>query len=222
MSDYPDVGDDSDTFDLEQTDRLLSTTRAVRRRLDLDRPVPRDVLLDCIRLAQQAPTASNTQTWHFVIVTDPAKRAELARLYNGVVARRAATRAAPADAHAERMFASTAYLSEVLHRVPVHVLPCIRRPLPDAPSPLDLASYYATIIPAAWSFMLALRSRGLGSVWTTQSVGAEQEVGALLGLPADVRHVALLPVAYTLGTRFSPASRPPPETITSWDSWSGE
>lgn len=211
-------------FDQQVTDALLTTTRAVRRRLDLERPVPREQLLECVRVAQQAPTASNTQSWHFVIVTDEAKRARLAELY-----RHAQADAAPAaaqlrqtaDAQTRRVYDSSDYLSDVLERVPVHVLPCIRRPLSAAPPAGELAAYYATIIPAAWSFMLAARSRGLGSVWTTQTVKREAAVAELLGLPPDVRHVALLPVAFYTGDTFSPARRPPPAAVTSWNSWEG-
>jgi nitroreductase len=208
---------------LAATDALLTTTRAVRRRLDLERPVPRQLLLDCVRIAQQAPTPSNTQTWHFVVVTDAEKRAQLASLYRdaqtAAVAAAVERHRAKADPQTQRVYESAAYLSDVLDRVPVHVLPCVRRPLSSTPSAAELAVYYATIIPAAWSFMLAARSRGLGSVWTTQTVAREAEVASLLGLPADVRHVALIPVAFYTGDTFSPAARPEPDTITSWNSW---
>jgi nitroreductase len=70
-------------FDTTVTDELLSTTRAVRKRLDLERPVHPQVILDCIALAQQAPTGTNAQSWRWVVVTEPATKAALAELYRG-------------------------------------------------------------------------------------------------------------------------------------------
>lgn len=210
----------SASFDLTATDALLTTTRAVRKRLDLDREVPRELLLECVRIAQQAPTASNTQSWHFVMVTDAAKRARLAELYRGAQTSTLAAvtkHRSGADEQTQRVYESADYLSEILDRVPVHVLPCLRRPMSQAPDAGELAAYYATIIPAAWSFMLAARSRGLGSVWTTQTVKREAEVAELVGLPPGMRHVALIPLAFYTGDTFSPAERPAPETITSWN-----
>lgn len=207
-------------FDLSQTDRLLTTTRSVRFRLDLVRPVPREVVLDCVRIAQQAPTGGNGQRWHFVVVTDPAKRLRLARLYREQgLALLTAARDEAADDQTRRVYASAVYLAETLERVPVHVLPCLEAALPALASPSELAGAYADILPATWSFMLALRSRGLGSAWTTQTVARQGEVSALLGMPPQVLHTALLPVAYYTGSSFRPARRLEPETITHWDEW---
>jgi nitroreductase len=207
-------------FDLAETDRLLTTTRAVRRRLDLERPVPRQVLLDCIRIAQQAPTGGNAQNWHFVVVTEASRRAQLAEVYRDQgLAMLTRARDGAEDEQTRRVYGSAVYLAENLQRVPVHVLPCIRAGVPDdAVPPTQLAGLYANILPATWSFMLALRSRGLGSAWTTQTVG-RPEVAELLGLPADVLHVGLVPVAYHTGRDFRPATRPAPDTITHWNGW---
>jgi nitroreductase len=210
-------------FDLAETDRLLSTTRAVRKRLDLERPVPREVLLDCIRLAQQAPTGSNAQTWRWLVVTDADERRELARLYREGGAEyleMAAKRAEGGDPQTQRVYDSALWLLEHLAEVPVHVIPCvIGRPPPGAPS-VAHASVYGSIFPAVWSFQLALRSRGLGSALTTLHLFREAEAAKLLGIPESVGQVALLPVAWTKGTGFQVAKRPPPETITSWNTWS--
>ena len=206
-------------MDTDATDHLLSTTRAVRRRLDLDRPVEPEVLLDCLRLATQAPTASNDQNWRWVVVTDAALRSQLAELYraSGVdyLTQAAETETDPQTRH---VYESALALTETLHRVPVHVIPCIERRFDGAPNPIA-ASAYGSILPAAWSFLLALRSRGLGSVWTTLHLFREQEAAALLGIPDHVTQVALFPVAYTLGTDFSPAARPPVESVMSWNRW---
>ena len=212
----------SSPFDLSVVDELLSTTRSVRKRLDLDRPVERSVILECLELAVQAPTASNTQDWRWVVVTDPELRTGLAELYRSIGL---AYLSMAAEQHPEgqthRVYESAVYLAEVLERVPVHVIPCIAQRV-DLSSNLAAASAYASIIPAAWSFQLALRSRGLGSVWTTLHLGREREAAELLGIPEDVTQVSLIPVAYTLGTDFKRAARPPVSEVVSWDRWGGE
>src|SRR4051794_5833878 len=206
-------------FDLAETDRLLSTTRAVSRRLDLDRPVEPEVILECLRLAVQAPTGSNAQGWRWLVVTDPDKKAELARMYResglGYLEQAAATED---DPQTRRVYERARDLAGVLHRVPVMVIPCIDRRIDDVP-PIVAASAYGSILPAAWSFLLALRARGLGSTWTTLHLARERDAAELLGIPATVTQVALFPVAYTIGDEFKPAVRPPVETITFWDEW---
>jgi nitroreductase len=206
-------------FDLETTDRLLATTRSVRKRLDLDRPVEVEVILDCLRLAQQAPTGSNSQGWRFVIVTDPELRAGLAQCYREASAEYFGGQRSGAGGQIDRVRDSAVYLRDVLERVPVHVIPCIQGRADGLPNSLA-AGLYGSILPAAWSFMLALRARGLGSAWTTLHLGREREAAALLGIPDNVTQVALLPVAYTLGTDFKPAARPPVEEIVHLDRWS--
>ena len=206
-------------MDISSVDELLSTTRAVRKRLDLSRPVEREVILECLRLAVQAPTASNNQDWRWVVVTDADKRAAIAEIYNSVGAEYLAGKATTAeDPQARRVYASAAALTSTLADVPVHVIPCIEKRVDGLPL-VAAASAWASIIPAAWSFLLALRSRGLGSVWTTLHLAKEREVAELLGIPATVTQVALFPVAYTIGTDFKPAQRPPVEDITSWNAW---
>lgn len=206
-------------FDLAETDRLLSTTRSVRRRLDLDRPVDLDVVLDCLRIAVQAPTGSNRQDWRWMVVTDPAKKAEIARRYaeNGVGYLTRAARDATDD-RTRRVYEGALAFTEVLHRVPVLVIPCIEGRYDGAPNGA-VASAYGSILPAAWSFLLALRSRGLGSVWTTLHLFSEREVADVLGIPDTVTQVALFPVAHTVGTDFRPAARRPVEEVTYVDTW---
>jgi nitroreductase len=206
-------------MDTSVTDHLLSTTRSVRKRLDLDRPVERETILACLRLAVQAPTASNSQQWRWMVVTDAGRRAELARLYreSGEAYLRDAAQQGNLDPQTQRVIESALYLAENLHRAPVHVIPCLKgRPQGENPG---FASFYGSILPAAWSFMLALRSRGLGTVWTTLHLFREAEAAQLLGIPDDVTQVALLPVAHYTGEDFKPAARPPVEGITYWDRW---
>jgi nitroreductase len=205
--------------DIASVDELLTTTRAVRKRLDVTRPVAREVILECVRLAMQAPTASNAQDWRWLVITDADKRAAIAEIYRSIGGEYLAHAAArETDPQTRRVYRSADALTETLAQVPVHVIPCLQRRF-DESDRLVAASAWASIIPAAWSFLLALRSRGLGSVWTTMHLAKEQQVAELLGIPATVTQAALFPVAYTLGTDFRPASRPPAETVTFWNSW---
>lgn len=210
-------------FDLTETDRLLSTTRAVRKRLDLARPVPRQTILDCVRLAQQAPTGSNSQGWHFVVVEDAEIRRGLAALYKKAAdayLELARSRLSEAEKQTARVYDSAFWLVDHLAEVPVHVVPCITGRPAETGAAIAGASFFGSIFPAVWSLQLALRSRGLGSALTTLHLVHEREAAALLGIDADaVTQVALLPVAWTRGTDFKPAARPGPETITSWNRW---
>lgn len=210
------------TFDLPETDRLLATTRAVRKRLDLRRPVERDLVVDCLRSAIQAPTGGNTQQWRWVVVDDPGQRAGLADLYRRAfepyIAARAAERAA-AGAGGSAVADSAVYLAEHLGEVPVHVVPCLLGRLPEGSPTVDAAGFYGSILPGVWSFMLAARARGLGTAWTTLHLAYEKEAGELLGIPETVTQVALIPVAHTIGTDFKPARRRPVEEITYWNAW---
>jgi nitroreductase len=210
-------------FDLSETDRLLTTTRAVRRRLDLDRPVPREVILECLRIATQAPSGGNIQRWRWLVVDDPDLRVRLGELYRVShdpymqANREAAARLGQTDR--KTIMDSSQYLSDHLHEVPVHVIPCQLDRLPPGASTADVAGFYGSILPAVWSFMLALRSRGLGSAYTTLHLPKEQEAAALLGIPETVTQVALIPVAYFTGDDFKPARRRPVEEVTYWNGW---
>lgn len=214
-------------MDRKTVDELLTTTRAVRKRLDLDRPVPTRVIEECIDLAIQAPTGGNGQGWRWVIVTDPDKKAKLAEWYRDAwqMAYANAGEDSFAGARPEiaaqnrRVYSSADYLAQNLERVPVHVIPCILGKLPDgAPSWMG-ASFLGSIIPAIWSFQLALRSRGLGSSYTTLHLAHSDEAAELLGIPDTVTQAALIPVAYTKGTDFKPALRRPGREITYWEAW---
>ena len=202
-------------MDLATIDHLLTTTRAVRKRLDLSRPVPREVVLDCIRLANQAPTGTNLQTWRWIVVTDPDVRAALGTLYRDRPAPPAGPDPVPAleDTPANRrMTDSTRYLTEHMHEVPVLVVPC-------AQEVGGAAGWQPSIYPAVWSFMLALRSRGLGSCLTTSHLYRREEAAELLGVPAGFAQACLVPVAYFTGEDFRPAGRRPAEEVTYWDHW---
>src|SRR3954454_13812466 len=172
-------------------DELLSTTRAVRKRLDLTRPVEREVLEECMQLAQQAPTASYSQNWHFVVVTDAEKRAALGEIWREVAYPYLERGGGPREGQMARIGDAVVHKAEHLHEVPVHVIPCVEGRYEGKPNFL-VASMDASIIPAAWSFMLAARSRGLGSVWTTFHLRHEEEAAEILSIPfAEVTQVAL-------------------------------
>src|SRR5689334_1269620 len=170
-------------MDIGSVDEVLSTTRSVRKRLDVSRPVSRETILECLELAMQAPTASNAQDWRWMVVTDADKRAAIAEIYRSAGADYLAHAAKTTeDAQTRRVYESAYALTGILADVPVHVIPCIERRLDEGPL-IAAASAWASIIPAGWSFLLALRARGLGSVWTTLHLAKEKEVADLLGIP---------------------------------------
>lgn len=207
------------TLDIDTCDELLATTRAVRRRLDLTRPVPRGVIEACLELAVQAPTGSNSQTWRWLVIDDADKRQALADLYRRGGEAYLTAAGETATGQTGRVFRSALYLMQHLHEVPVHVIPCLEGRPRDGASVTQLGGYYASIYPAVWSFQLALRARGLGSCLTTLHLGFEADAAEILGIPENVVQTALLPVAYTLGTDFKRAARPPVSGITHWNTW---
>jgi nitroreductase len=181
--------------------------------------VERKVLEECLALAQQAPTAGFSQNWHFVVVTDPELRAGLGELWRRSGERYLARRPLSGNPVAERIRASVRHLLEHIHEVPVHLIPCVEGRTDGRPA-WQQAGRWASVIPAAWSFMLAARARGLGTVWTTFHLAHEREAAELLGIPYDdVMQAALIPVAYTIGTDFKPGRRRPLETMVHWDGW---
>lgn len=208
-------------------DEVLSTTRAVRKRLDFDRPVEREVIEECLELAIQAPTGSNSQGWQWIFVTDPAKKKALADIYaeNFAIYRKigASSQMAADDPRVEqqaRVLSSAEYLTENFHRAPVLMIPCIAGNLDRVPA-FAGASAWGSLLPAVWSFMLAARERGLGTAWTTIHLmnGGDAKAAELLGIPEGYTQAGLFPVAYTIGTDFKPATRLPLDPIVHWDTW---
>jgi len=221
------TGDTSPGLDLSPVE-ILSTTRSVRRRLDLTRPVDQTLIEQCLDLAQKAPTGGNQQGWSFVFVTDPRKRQALGALYKQgwdayrqSMADRVASEA-PASMPSRdtvRVYHSAQYLADHMGEVPVLVIPCIAGRMEGA-SAADQASHWGSILPAVWSFMLAARARGLGTCWTTLHLPHEREAADLLGIPYDdVMQAALIPVAHTIGEEFRLRPRKPLDTIVHWDQW---
>ena len=205
-------------------DEVLSTTRAVRKRLDFSRPVSRVMIEDCVGLALQAPNGSNMNTWRFIAVDAPDTIARMARIYDDAlddyvrslgdaVGKNYAGAGVPGF---EKIDGSVQYLRDNMHRVPVLVVPVFAG-RPEGAGVFAQASMWGSIIQAGWSFMLALRARGLGSCWTTGHLNREAEMAELLGIPKHHTQAGLFPVAYTLGTDFKPAWRRPVEQVLNWN-----
>jgi nitroreductase len=213
-------------------DQVVTTTRAIGKRFDLERPVEWEIIEECVRIAQQAPAGSGIErTRVFVVVTDADRREKLAELYQRAwTEREAGTMRAGSgtplrDRYPEyaatvaRVEDSAGYLAQHLHEVPVLIVPCVTPKPERRPVPFESAVWVNTI-GATWSFMLAARERGLGTRFTTLHLQYEEEAARLLGIPYEtVRQVALVPVAYTTGTEFKPARRAPLEQVLHWERW---
>ena len=218
-------------LDCDSVDYVLTTTRNVRRRLDLTRDVPIELIEECIEIAVQAPTGCNAQTWRFLVVTDPQKRRELAALYTERPADSRNLKALeqlgittsypegdPRQLRKGQVMDSALHLGVHLGDVPVLIIACIQGRL-EANNNFVNSSFYGSILPAAWSLMLALRSRGLASAWTTVHLENESKVAELFHIPSNVTQVALLPVAFPLGNDFRPAMRLPVRDVIYRDRW---
>ncbi|SFQ37594.1 Nitroreductase [Actinomadura madurae] len=208
-------------------DELLTTTRTVRKRLDLERPVPMELVRECLEVALQAPSGSNRQGWQWVVVTDAGKRAEIGEYYRRSFSAYAQGGGSAAGLYKDdperaevqrRVGDSAAYLGERMGDVPVLVIPCLRLPGGEFPDG-NQAGLWGSLLPAAWNYCLAARARGLGTAWTSLHLVYEREVAELLGLPEDVRQGALIPTAYYTGETFRPASRVPLDEILHVDGW---
>lgn len=199
-------------------DQLLTTTRAVRKRLDLDRDVPLEVVREAIEIAVQAPSGSNNQRWHWLVITDPALKQQVGDLYARAHTEAYAGREEPTDPTAARVNASSLHLREVMATVPVQVIAAIETDGPELPA-TNQAGLWGSLLPAAWSLALALRARGLGTTWTTLHLKYEREVAAALGLPENVHQGVLLPVAYTRGTDFKPGPRRDLDRVIHVNGW---
>jgi nitroreductase len=206
-------------------DELLTTTRTVRKRLDLSREVPLELIRECLAVALQAPSGSNRQDWHWVVVTDAAARRAIGEYYRQAVRAYLGSSGSASALFADdparspvqrRIGGSVAYLGEHMGDVPVHVIPCITAPHLGQGSQAGL---WGSLLPGVWSFMLAARARGLGTAWTTLHLRYEKEISDLLGIPPEVRHGALVPTAYYTGDTFRPAARQPLDDVLHVNGW---
>ena len=210
-------------------DELLSTTRAVRKRLDFSKPVPDDLVRECVALAMQSPSGSNNMTMQFVVVRDADKRAAIGEIYrqsygvyttlDGIYIGSIDKGSDEANAQQRRSASSADFLGEHMGEAPVLIIPCIQGRVDGLPG-MMASSALGNVMPAMWSLMLAARARGLGTCWTTLHLMQEQAVAEILGVPFEsVQQVCMSPLAYTVGTDFKPAARPEPDTIIHWDTW---
>ncbi|MEW9551717.1 nitroreductase family protein [Nonomuraea sp. NPDC050783] len=206
-------------------DELLTTTRSVRKRLDLTRPVPLELVRECLEIALQAPTGGNSQGWHWIVITDPERRKAVGDYYGRATRAYLGSGASAGDlfqddperaATQRRVSDSAAYLGEHMGEAPVLVIACIEAPrLPEG----NQAGLWGSLLPAAWSYMLAARARGLGTAWTSLHLVYESEIAELLGIPPSVRQGVLMPTAYYTGETFRPARRQPLDEVLHLDSW---
>ena len=207
-------------------DEALATTRAVRKRLDFDRPVEREVVMECLDLALQAPSGSNRQGWQWVFVQDEAKKQALRDIYLAnfelyrQMPRPEYDAGDPRADRVEKVVDSASYLAEHFHRAPVLMIPCLEGKPGDGAA--ASAGFWGSLLPAVWSFMLALRERGMGSAWTTLHLinGGDEQAADVLGIPHDrYSQAGMFPIAYTQGTAFKLASRLPAADVSHWDGW---
>ncbi|MCK2216520.1 nitroreductase family protein [Actinomadura sp. ATCC 31491] len=206
-------------------DELLTTIRSVRKRLDLTRPVPMELVRECLEIALQAPTGGNSQGWHWIVITDPDKRKAVGDYYGRATRAYLGSGSSAGDlfqddperaATQRRVSDSAAFLGEHMGDVPVLVIACIEAArLPEG----NQAGLWGSLLPAAWSYMLAARARGLGTAWTSLHLVYESEIADLLGIPANVRQGVLMPTAYYTGETFRPARRQPLDEVLHVDSW---
>ena len=214
------------------TDELLTTTRAVRKRLDYDRPVDDDDIRDCVRIAMQSPSGSNQMSMQFVVVRDADKRRRIGEIYgrcfdmyremDGVYAGSIKRDTPEEQAQQDRVTSSAEHLAATMGDAPVLVIACSAAGRVDGTPAMVAASSMGNVLPAMWSFMLAARARGLGTSWTTVGLMMEREIADVVGIPYDeVQQACLTPLAHTKGTDFKPAMRPEPDTIIHWDTWRG-
>ncbi|WP_433331061.1 nitroreductase family protein [Spirillospora sp. CA-294931] len=208
-------------------DEVLTQTRSVRRRLDLTRPVPDALVRECLEIALQAPSGSNRQGWHWLVVTDPELKAQVGEYYRRSFEAYAAARPDPGELYKgdpsraetqRRVSTSSRHLADHMGEVPVLLIACIETPggaLPDG----NQAGFWGSLLPAVWSYMLAARTRGLGTAWTSLHLAYEHEIAELLGIPDGVRQGALIPTAYFTGETFKPAPRAPLDQVLHRDRW---
>lgn len=206
--------DSPSELDLASIDTVLSTARSVRRRLDFHRPVEQATILDCIDIATQAPTGLGGESWRFVVVLDAYRKRRLAELYRTVLLELAEERGLVIKPTQQALVAR-------LHEIPAMILVCTTTPAPAGEVAAQVA-YYGSILPAAWSLMLALRARQLGATWTTLLSSRQKEVGRILEMPDDAVLTVMLPVAYTKNARLNRAERVPARQVTFWDTWGNE
>ena len=203
--------DDSDDswLDLESVDRVLSSARSVRRKLDFERPIEPGILLDCIDIATQAPLGLGGESWRFIVVTEEHSKQRIAEVYRNVMG----TLQSDLSLQVKPTQQS---LMDRLHEMPALVFVCYNGAVPEA----ELAGQvglFGSVLPAAWSLMLALRARGIGATWTSLLASRQAEVAEILDIPDGVMQMVMLPVGYLKQATLRRANRKPPQQVTYWE-----
>ena len=210
----------------------IQTARALRRyKPD---PVPDEVIGKILDAGIRAPSGSNQQNWVFVVVKDAAKRKKIGEIYKkagGILFKLYETRSRPEhmdDKQYTTLMTSASYLVDHMGDAPVHLFACLRTEggAPPANLPPDVANAMRTMVriggssiyPAVQNIILAARAYGVGTVLTTIHIFFEDEVKALLGLPADIQTYALLPMGYPIN-KFGPVKRRPVSEVAFLDSY---
>jgi nitroreductase len=196
----------------------MQTQRAIRR-LKPD-PVDDEVILRCLELACKAPTGSNAQNWHWIVVRDPEVKAKLARsyrqawrIYGGLGRMRAG-----GDEKMRKVIDAVQWQVDHFEEIPVLVVACLRGIAPRvvAMSPIGASSHYGSIYPAIQNFLLACRAEGLGAALTTLPLWSMTMARTALGLPFDVQPCAVIPVGWPKG-KYGPTTRKPVEKVVHYD-----
>lgn len=194
----------------DKVHHVLSTARSVRKKLDFSRPVSRADLEACINVAVQAPTGLAGENWRFLVVTDPAVKQQIADIYCEVLRQIGETRGVT-------LKPTHNALMDRLHEIPCMVFVfAIGEPTEDVSGQIG---FFGSILPAAWSLMLAMRARGIGTTWTSLLTSRSDDIAKILGVPEGVTQTVMLPAAYTLGAKLRPAARLPAEEVTYWNAW---
>ncbi len=201
----------------DAVDWALSTTRSVRRRIDWERPIEPEVIEAAIDVATQAPTGVQAESWRFLVLTEPEPKQAVATLYRSAFDRYVSARTqAQAEVAAPRP--AQAQLAERLAEMPALILVCAEGAPASDLTALQVG-FYGSVLPAAWSLMVALRVRGIGSTWTSLHLLHADETARALGIPDGVTQTVLLPCGYTKDATLRPANRKPATEVAYWNQW---
>lgn len=200
-------------IDIDAVDHYLSTARSVRRKIDFERPISRKDLEACVNVAVQAPTGIPGETWRFLIVDDGETKQRVAAVYRDVITELMTERGLP-------MKQTQQALMDRLPEMPCMVFVCsLGQPMPTHAGQV---AFFGSVLPAAWSLMLAMRVRGIGATWTSVLSARCEQIAEILNIPDDVTQTVMLPCGYTKDATLKPADRLSAADVTYWNSWGNQ